>query len=244
MMKHRLNQPEWIDLGPAYYTPSQYRDCLYQLDRVGRWLGGDRATYWAFDRLSSPRSILDVGCGGGLFTMRLAERYPHAQVAGIDLSQEAIDFAQEHLVSRHPPLSNLSFQVPPSPHLDYSPGAFDIITATLVCHHLSDSELIDFLKQAFRIAKQAIILNDLHRHPLAWLGFSAIMPFLFPNRLVWHDGLLSIQRAFKRKDWLFYLQAAGIPLERCSINWHWAFRWMIIIDTANLPLKERALDKI
>lgn len=230
MVSQRSHQPEWLDLGSAYYTASEYSDCLYQLDRVGRFLGGDRATFKAFERLkSSPSSILDVGCGGGLFTQRLAQRYPQTEVVGIDISQEAIAFAQKHTSSE----PNIQFIVPLSPQLDYPPNRFDVVTSTLVCHHLSDQELIAFLKQACRTAKQAVILNDLHRHPLATAGFATLVPLFFRNRLIWHDGLLSIQRAFKYKEWVNYLNAAGIHQDYYTITWHWAFRWIVTIDTSS-----------
>lgn len=230
-MRERLQQLEWIDLGSAYYTSDEYRDCLSKLARIGRVLGGDKATLWAFDQLSySPKSILDVGCGGGTFTIRLGKKYPQAKVVGIDTSAEAIAFAQDQARHQPSPVSNVSFYVPETPELTYSPKSFDVITSTLVCHHLSDSQLIDFLSKSYQTAKQAIILNDLHRHPLAWTSFAATAPLLFPNRLIIHDGLISIRRAFKKQDWIRYLQAAHIPLSRCSITWHWAFRWIVKID--------------
>ncbi len=224
----RLNQLEYIDLGQ--YTPEEYRDCLYQLDRVGRFLGGDHANYWAFNQLKKPpQSILDFGCGGGLFTMRLAKRYPQAQILGVDITPEAIQFANESLQQIDPPLTNVKFFVPSSPQLEYPPKSFDVITSTLVCHHLSDDEIVSFLKKGYSIARQAIILNDLHRHFLATLGFTTLIPFLFRNRLVTHDGLISIRRAFTRQDWYAYIQAADIPITHCSITWHWAFRWIVLI---------------
>ena len=177
MLSKRSHQPEWMDLGVSYYTPEEYRDCLYQLDRIGRFLGGDRATFWALKQLSAiPNSILDVGCGGGLFALRLATHYPNTQIVGIDVSQEAIAFAQEHL-NRSQPLPHVQFYVPNSPKLEENSQQFDVVMATLVCHHLSDQELIDFIQQSCRIAKQAVILNDLHRHPLAKVGFAALVPF-------------------------------------------------------------------
>lgn len=236
MTRVRSTQLELIDLGSSHYTREEYQDCLIQLDRIGRILGGDQATYWGFDQLKrNPQSILDVGCGGGLLTMRLAMRYPQAQILGIDISKEAIQFAQSHLQHTHPPIPNVAFAVPSSPELNYPPESFDVITSTLVCHHLSDDQIISFLKKSYSIAKQAIILNDLHRHFLATLGFSALAYPLFHNRLIVHDGLLSIKRAFKRRDWISYLQAAHIPLNRCSITWHWAFRWIVFIHTAPNP---------
>ncbi len=233
MLSKRSHQPEWMDLGPSYYTREEYRACLYQLDRIGRFLGGDSATFWALKQLStSPTSILDVGCGGGLFTLRLAAHYPQADIVGIDISQEAIAFAQEHLQENQPSLSNIHFLVPPSAQLDEK-SQFDIIMATLVCHHLSDQELIFFLQQACRIAKQAVILNDLHRHPLATVGFATLVPIFFRNRLIWHDGLLSIRRSFTRQEWWNLLKAAGIDERKCSVTWHWAFRWIVTIHTTD-----------
>jgi 2-polyprenyl-3-methyl-5-hydroxy-6-metoxy-1,4-benzoquinol methylase len=231
MLSRRSHQLEWMDLGPSYYTNQEYRNCLYQLDRIGRFLGGDRATFWALKQLPfPPTSILDVGCGGGLFTLRLAAHYPQAQVVGIDISPDAIAFAQEHLKNNQPSLSNIQFLVS-SPQIDEK-SQFDVVMATLVCHHLSDQELISFLQQACRIAKQAVILNDLHRHPLATMGFAALVPIFFRNRMIWHDGLLSIRRSFTRQEWWNFLKAAGINEKDCSVTWHWAFRWMIRIDIA------------
>jgi 2-polyprenyl-3-methyl-5-hydroxy-6-metoxy-1,4-benzoquinol methylase len=225
MMEKRSYESELIDLGPAYYTSEEYRDCLSQLDRIGRFLGGDAATFSAFDQLeSSPLSILDVGCGGGIFTARLAKKYPEAKVVGSEISKEAFQFANEH---SH--LPHLEFHLSPKPELDYSQNEFDVVTSTLVCHHLNDQELISFLKQANHVAKKAVILNDLHRHPLALFGFSLVASILFNNRLVRHDGGLSIRRAFTKRDWIHYLQEAGIPPEQYTITWHWAFRWIVKI---------------
>lgn len=226
-MQKRSQEKEWMDFGLQYCSLSTYQDCLWQLDRIGLYLGGDRATFKAFSKLKrSPQTILDVGCGGGLFTLRMAERYPEAKVIGIDLSPEAIAFANERK-KEFPHIRNVEFQAFASPELNYAPGSFDVVMATLVCHHLSDQEIVDFLKDAYRIANQAVIINDLHRHRIAHLSFAVIAPLLFSNRMIFHDGLLSIKRSFKRKDWQRYFKEASIPAEKCSLTWHWAFRWMV-----------------
>lgn len=228
VLNKRINTPEWIDLGPAYYTREEYRDCLIQLDRIGRLLMGNRATFWAFKQLKQvPSSILDVGCGGGQFAIQLAKRYPQASVTGIDISSEAIAFAKQQLEKDFSP--NVNFYVPSQPELDELPNSYDVVTSTLVLHHLSDEKIIDFLKKSINIAKEAVIINDLHRSYLAKWGFSAIAPAFFPNRLILHDGVLSIRRAFRRQDWMDYLKAAGIPPQAWSLSWHCCFRWILIL---------------
>lgn len=226
--KKRLDTKEWMDLG--YYSPEEYDDCLQQLDRVGRILGGDSASFWAFEKLKKhPKTILDVGCGSGSFAIQLAQRYPDAKIVGVDIASEAIKYANKQL-EKHPNLRNIEFVTSTSPHLEYAPKSFDVVTSTLVCHHLSDSEITKFLKDSTKIAKQAVIINDLHRHPAAALAFKTIAPILFPNRMVIHDGLLSIKRAFKREDWNSYFRAAGISKDDVLLSWRWAFRWVALID--------------
>jgi len=49
---------------------------------------------------TAPESVVDLGCGPGQLTATLAERWPGAQVAGLDSSPEMIDRAAEHASDR------------------------------------------------------------------------------------------------------------------------------------------------
>jgi 2-polyprenyl-3-methyl-5-hydroxy-6-metoxy-1,4-benzoquinol methylase len=238
-MSRRSTTLELIDKGPSYYTPDEYDDCLQQLDRIGHLLGGDRATFTAMDSLGfTPQSILDVGCGGGLFAIKLAKRYPHSHIVGIDISAEAIAFANKQQAIALPIPNNVSFIKIDQPQLDYSANSFDLVMSTLMCHHLTDHEIVAFLQQAYVVAKEAVILNDLHRHWLATAAYALVAPIFFRNRLTICDGLLSIRRSFTRKEWIAYLDAAGIPAQEVTISWHWVFRWIVVIDkrTPLIPL--------
>lgn len=229
MTSKRSYQPELIDLGPEFYTQQEYCDCLHQLARIGRLLGGDQATLKQFSSISNIQSILDVGCGGGQFTLKMAQKFPEAQVTGIDICPQAIEFALNRKAEAK--LENVFFEQPLTKELNYPDRFFDVVTATLVCHHMDDVNLIEFLKKSCQIAAKKVVINDLHRHWLAYQGFSFLAKPLFSNRLIFHDGRLSIKKGFKKADWISYLQAANIPLHLCSIKWHWAFRWTVSIDT-------------
>lgn len=212
----RVYDKELLDLG--HYTKEEYEHCLKQLGQVGRFLGGDRASLKTFETLTTFKSILDVGCGGGQFAGRLAKQFPEAKVTGIDISHEAIAFAKKYGVN------GVNFEVA----LQQPENSVDVVTSTLVCHHLNDEELVLFLKQSLRTARKYVVINDLHRHPLAYLAY-AFVGALFCNRLIYFDGLLSIRRSFTKPDWVRFLTLAGIDLSRCKISWHFPFRWVVCI---------------
>jgi trans-aconitate 2-methyltransferase len=45
---------------------------------------------------TAPRRVVDLGCGPGHLTAALADRWPDAEVVGVDSSPEMIEAAQEH----------------------------------------------------------------------------------------------------------------------------------------------------
>ncbi len=231
MFEQRSYAAELIDLGPTHYTLDEYHDCLKQLNKIGIWLGGNAASLEALKKMpKAPGSILDVGCGAGFFTIQMAKYFPQAKIVGIDINPQAIDFANNLLVGMPKRPANVSFILKTQPELNELPKSFDVVLSTLVCHHLDDEVLIGFLQKACLVAKQKVIINDLHRHPLAYAAFKAISPLFFRNRLIMHDGPLSVQRAFTRQEWHDYLHKAGLGKKRHSIRWRWAFRWLVEID--------------
>ena len=114
-MKNRSDRLELMDLGPDHYSEEEYADCLKKIGRINKFLGGDRVSMRAFGRLSvAPDSILDVGCGGGLFAIQLAQRYPDTLVVGMGIDPDAIRIAwqnkNEYEEKHKTKLNNLDFE--------------------------------------------------------------------------------------------------------------------------------------
>lgn len=226
----KSHKRELLDLGPKNYSLKEYKHCLYQLEKIGLWLGGDSATLKAFSSLKkAPCSILDVGCGLGAFTLRLAQKYPQAKVLGIDLNPDAIGEALKNKRVYEKKsgfsLTNLDFQVKKFEELKKN-QSFDVVTSTLFCHHLNDKELIGFLKKATDRSESAVIINDLQRSSRAYCLFWLIS-FLFKNRLIRSDGLLSIKRSLIKEEWISRLKRAEI--NHYSVEKRRGFRFIVKI---------------
>lgn len=229
MFIERSQEKELLDLGSEYYSHNEYTQCLKKLFQVNKLFGFFQSTVKILNNFSKESTLLDVGCGGGLFILHLSKFFPQMQMLGMDISATAITDAERSLRiwQKKNPDIRVFFQLQEQTQLDIPKNSFDIILATLVCHHIDNEELIKFLKQAYLAASKAVIINDLHRHRLAYWLYSLLSPWLFRNRLITHDGLISIRRGFIREDWQQLLQKAGI--QNYQIKWCFPFRWKLIL---------------
>lgn len=86
------------------------------------------------DRLSNGILMLDVGCGRGRILNRLASRYPVSRFVGMDLSKEAITYAQQEAST--PGRDNIEFRAVDLSDFDRTadPESFDFITTFDAIH--------------------------------------------------------------------------------------------------------------
>jgi SAM-dependent methyltransferase len=228
MLTQRSTEKEWIDLGPDYYTELEYQQCMQKLFAVNRFLGFFADTKRILKQFAETISVLDIGCGNGLFVLHLSKHYPNMQFKGTDISEAAIKLANSELQNwKIQKTTKISFEIPSQPQLTLPANSTDVILATLLCHHLTDEQLSLFLQQSLQTCRQAVIINDLHRHRIAYHLYRFLSPILFRNRLITHDGLISIRRGFTRIEWQRVLKHAGIS--HYKIQWRFPFRWRVIL---------------
>ena len=228
-MKKRSVEKELIDLGPSCYTQREYAECLAILFDINRWLGFFKQTRRLLKRVPEDASLIDVGCGGGRFVLHLSDYFPRMSLVGMDVSAPALALASAELQRwRAAQLAQgVAFKRQETLHLNLAANSVDVLLATLVCHHIEDDDLVDFLQAAYQASRYGVIIHDLHRHALAYWGYKLLSYGLCRNRLIRHDGLISIQRGFKRKEWRALLQRARIDGYR--LRWHFPFRWSVVL---------------
>jgi len=103
-----------------------------------------------------PKAVLDVGCGTGQLLRRLANRYPDADLVGVDPSPGMIRQAQlASAPSRHIEFLNTSAE-----NLPFPDAHFDLVLTTLSFHHWSDQQ--DGLREIRRVLHDSgvFVLTD------------------------------------------------------------------------------------
>ena len=209
------------------------RQNLDELETINTWLGGYEPVLNALTRLKNrfaagrTMRLADLGSGGG-DTLRHVARWARkngtpVELTGVDANQFMLDYASAKS-REYPEIRFRKFDIF-SPEFQAQP--FDILTCSLFCHHFTDEELVGLLRQWQRQAHVAVVINDLHRHWLAYHSIKWLTRLLGGSYLVRHDAPLSVARAFRRKDWVELLARAGI--EQYELRWRWAFRWQVVI---------------
>ncbi len=205
---------------------------LKELDEINRKLGGNNVTIDGLKKLLAKNpplrrlTIADIGCGGGDILIEIArwaeKRRLSIDLIGIDANPHIIEFAKRNAAG-FPQIKFASVDVFSEAFQEQS---FDIIISSLFTHHFSDDALITLFRSLKRQARFGVIINDLHRHWLAYYSIKIIVKFLSKSPMVRHDGPVSVLRAFKKKELINLLRKAGIY--NYSIKWMWAFRYQVI----------------
>lgn len=113
------------------------------------------------------QKILDVGCGPGNFIIALHRVQPQTVFTGLDIDPAILNVARAKLL-RHGMIADLLEASATNIPL---PGPFDIITSTLMFHHLNREQKAAMLRQVFRLLKPGgkLYLYDF-APPREWLG--------------------------------------------------------------------------
>ncbi len=224
----RSARPELMD--DPVVDREELEGALDGLAMVNSLLGGNRTSIDGVERLVEPGrlalSVLDVGSGGGDFSRRLSH---WANRQGIDLYAKGIDLstqATRYARWRSRAYRDLEFEA--RDFFDVADDScFDIVHASLMLHHMSDEEAVQGLRKMYDISRLGVVINDLHRHPIGYLGSLVILRILSRNRLVRHDGPVSVLRGFKKDELQDLVKRAGLP--EAEISWRPLFRWQCVI---------------
>jgi 2-polyprenyl-3-methyl-5-hydroxy-6-metoxy-1,4-benzoquinol methylase len=206
---------------------------LRELDFINQWLGGNAVTLKGVEKIwkSIPKkqsiSIADLGCGSGemlrLIAKKAREQHRNVKLMGIDANPHIVDYARTHSKD----FNTIHFEALNIFSEEFKARNFDLIIATLFLHHFSDDELVSLFISLKKQAAIGIIVNDIHRHPLAYYAIKWLTSLFSRSSMVKYDAPLSVLRAFKSNELTSILEKAGV--KNYELKWKWAFRWQLII---------------
>jgi SAM-dependent methyltransferase len=216
-LDRRATDKEELDEG---VSPEEAHKSLADLRFVNRWLSNRHALWNAVSpHLTGRRpTILDVGCGSGDVVSWIRERSGGRTMAvGVDIKLLHLQVAPHDI---HRVVADVH-------GLPFAAHSFDVVMTSLFLHHFDAPQVADVLEGLYRLARRALVVNDLRRARVPFEFGRLAFPLMFKSRVSVEDGLISIRRAFREDEMHAAFSAARIPVQitRC-----WPYRLLAVAE--------------
>jgi ubiquinone/menaquinone biosynthesis C-methylase UbiE len=230
MMRRLEHAPELLDA--PHHDHSELEQSLDHVAEVNRVLGGTRAVLRTLDRIARPpRSldILDIGTGSADIPIaidRRARRHSRSvRITATDLHPQMRKIAADR--TAHIP--SIRIEHADALDLHYDSASFDVVLLSLTLHHFERTHQIRVLREAARVARRAVVVNELERCMPNYLGAQLLARTRWrSNRLTRHDGPISVLRAFTMPELVEMAAAAGLEVR--WVNRYFFYRLVLVVE--------------
>lgn len=216
----RIILPELLEDAAAGPT----RKNLEELVTINRLLGGHRILLDSMESLEEPSSeftFLDIGAASGDMGRVLNRRFPRARVFSLDRRMLHLENTPE------PRLLGDAFALP------FADASVDYSHCSLFLHHFADADVVRLLAEMRRVARKAVVLQDLERNPVPYYFVPLTRPIFRWSRLLLYDGPISVEAAFHAGELRKLAHDAGLQNAVVSVH-RPAFRLSLIARVADL----------
>lgn len=138
-------------------------------------------------------SVLDVGCGTGEVTLLAKTRAKDGKVYGIDPAPEMISVARSKAARKK---LDIDFRLGVIESLPFSDSSIDVVTSSLMMHHLPDDLKVRGLAEIYRVLKPGgrLLIADFMRPTGSFLNHLFIA---FTRHQGLKSGIEDLQRPLK-----------------------------------------------
>jgi ubiquinone/menaquinone biosynthesis C-methylase UbiE len=215
----RIPSPELLD--GDHGTAEEIAASLADLWFINRAFGGVSTAEHLISRVAKDGSLtrislLEVASGSGEVPKAVREKL---QRRGITLDITFLDRSRKHLNGSRNSIAADALALP------FHNGSFDLVSSTLFVHHLMPDALGQFVSEALRVCRVAVVINDLIRNPLHLALVYAGLP-LFRSRITRHDAIASVRQAYTEQEMRTIVE--NTPAVRVDVSSHYLFRMGVI----------------
>jgi ubiquinone/menaquinone biosynthesis C-methylase UbiE len=138
-------------------------------------------------------SVLDVGCGTGEVTLLAKTRAKDGKVYGIDPAPEMIDVARKKAARKK---LDVDFRVGVIESLPFPDSSLDVVTSSLMMHHLPEDLKVRGLAESYRVLKPGgrLLIADFMRPTGSFLNHLFIA---FTRHQGLKSGIEDLQKLLK-----------------------------------------------
>jgi ubiquinone/menaquinone biosynthesis C-methylase UbiE len=212
-LSRRSTQAEYFDAERPFKELEEFYRALNRVNRLFAFAHPFQNWVPAAVGLEACRSlsILDVGAGDGALGRTLAgwaEKRGWAwQVTSLDVSRPAL-----RLNPGGRSVTGSALALP------FKDSSFDVAICSQMAHHLGDNEVVQLLREISRVSRTAVVLSDLHRTPILYLGLWLLLGLVPYPASFRADALLSVRRGWRANELSELAARAGMSRARVTVS--------------------------
>lgn len=193
---------------------------MRDLRRFNRWYGGAGVYRRLLQRMApdrdAPLTVADIATGNAAI-FEMVRRWRRLRAIGVDFKIDHLlnSRAQAQLVAAN------ALQLP------FRDGAVDVVTSAHFFHHLTPDQNVDMLREALRVSRRGVIINDTRRHIVPYLVVRLISVLHLVGRITRNDAPASIRRGYAPDE--VREIAKRVPARRFEVVRAWPFRFGLLL---------------
>lgn len=189
---------------PKKLVPKFFEKTSKTYDSVAVWATFGKDRLWKNEILKhvpNATVILDLACGTGILTRKIAEKFPAAGVVGVDITQSYLDVAKKNSKK----YNNISYILQDAEHLDLG-MKFDCITSSYIPKYCKPEVLIkaclEHLKPGGMIVLHDFVYPDSAGVRRLWNLYFVllrIVGFFIPS---WRAAFADLPKLIRSSAWV------------------------------------------
>ncbi len=189
---------------PKDLVPHFFDETAKTYDKVVMWATFGKDKYWKreiLDRIEQADSILDLACGTGILTRKIAVKFPKSRVVGIDISKNYLKIAEKTSSS----FSNISFIHRDAENINLK-EKFDCICSSYIPKYCKPESLIEqcmiHLNPRGRIILHDFIYPKNNLVQGLWDLYFVLLNFIGFFIPSWKYPFLMLPKLIKTSNWV------------------------------------------
>ncbi len=211
---------------PKNLVPKFFDGTSNSYDKVVAYFTFGKDKYWKnkiVEFIQNGESFLDLACGTGILTRKIAKKFPNGSIIGVDITKSYLELAKKNSSSN----KNISYLQQDAETIELS-KKFDCITASYLPKYCDPTILV---KKCIKHLKPngKIILHDF-TYPknsfvkVFWemyFGVLNFVGFLIPS---WKEAFVKLPKLIKLSNWLDSyeneMKRGGLDVIRLNLTWN------------------------
>lgn len=209
---------------PKNLVPKFFDDTANTYDKIAVWCTLSKDKYWKNEivsHITNAKSILDLACGTGILTRKIAEKFPNSEIIGVDITESYLELAKKNS-SLYENISYV-FQDAEKLHLD---SKFDCITSSYIPKYCDAKILVkrcvEHLNQGGKIIFHDFTYPKNFVHRKLWGFYFVILNFVGLFIPSWKEAFKKLPKLIKSSTWVSsYADAMrenGLKVEQYSLS--------------------------